>query len=145
MIHDGLAKLIGAGSGRGSVAGLTYSETAGGNVFMGALPGGTPNRAVAVIPVGGFDADSKLPYSMPSVQIIVRGDEDPRWALDTWQAIYSALQGLRNITLPDGTWLVSCLAQQSGPIHIGRDDNRRFQYGMNLVTEVLEPTAERPA
>ncbi len=139
MIHEGIAKHL------DGVAGLTYSEAAGSSIFVGFLPP-APNRCVAVIPTGGFDADSKLPYSMPTIQIIVRGDEDARWALNTWQAVYSKLQGLRRITLEDDdeTYLVSLLAQQSGPIHIGRDENRRVQYGMNLVAEVKEPTEERP-
>lgn len=141
---SGLARLIGGeGDARGSVVGLNWEEGFGGNVFEGFLPEG-PDRCVAVLPSGGYDADAGLPYDKPSIQIIVRGDDDPVWALDMWQSVYSALQALRNVILPDGTYLVSCQAIQSGPVHIGKDDSGRFQYGLNLETEILNPTAERP-
>lgn len=141
---NGLAMLIGGEGGvRGSVDGLNWEAGVGGNVFEGFLPD-EPNRCVAVLPSGGYDADAGLPYDKPSIQIIVRGDDDPVWALDMWQAVYSAVQALRNITLPDGTYVVSIQAIQSGPVHIGKDDSGRFQYGMNLETEIRNPTAERP-
>lgn len=147
-VFDGIARLIGGDDGgdgdeRGNVAGLTYSESPGGNVFVGYLPS-APNRCVAVLPSGGYEADAGLPYDRPSIQVIVRGDDDPVWALDTWQLVYSALVALRNVTLPDGTYLVSLLPIQSGPIHLGKDDSHRYQYGMNLESEIRNPTAERP-
>jgi hypothetical protein len=144
---SGIAMLIGGeGDLRGSVTGLNWQEGAGGNVFEGFLPSG-PNRCVAVLPSGGYEADAGLPYDRPSIQIIVRGDDDPVWALDTWQKVYSALVALRNVTLPDPdeTYLVSCLPIQSGPVHIGKDDSGRFMYGLNLETEIRNPTEERPA
>lgn len=142
---SGLAQAIGnEADERGSVEGLVYSEAAGGNVFEAFLPD-KPDRCVAVLPSGGYEADAKLPYDRPSIQIIVRGDDDPVWALDTWQAVYSAVVALRNYTLPDGTYLVSALPIQSGPIHIGPDDSGRYQYGLNLECEIMNPTTERPA
>ena len=140
---DGLAKAIGNESGFTGVAGLNYEDGAGGNVFVGFLPA-MPHRVVSVFPTGGYDADSKLPYDNPTVQLIVRGDEDPRWALEMWDLVYARLQGMRNVTLPNGLYVISFLAQQSGPVHIGKDDNGRFQYGLNLIAEILNPTAERP-
>lgn len=143
---SGIAQLIGAADkdARGAVDGLTYSLTSASNVFEGFLPS-TPNRCVAVLPSGGFEADAGLPYDRPSIQIIVRGDDDPVWALDMWNEVYSALQSLRNVTLPDGTYLVSCQSIQSGPIHIGKDNSGRYQYGVNFETEIRNPTIERPA
>lgn len=141
---NGLAMLIGGeGDARGSVDGLNWEEGAGGNVFEGFLPD-SPHRCVAVLPSGGYEADAGLPYDRPSVQIIVRGDDDPVWALETWQKVYSALVGLRNVTLPDGTYLVSFLPIMSGPVHIGKDHSGRFQYGLNAETEIRNPTEERP-
>lgn len=142
-LADGLAKAIGNESGFTGVPGLNYEEGAGGNVFVGGLPS-APNRIVAVIPSGGYEADSGLPYDEPTVQIIVRGDEDPRWALDMWDAVYDVVQGMGSITLPNGLYLVSLFAQQSGPVHMGKDDSGRVQYSMNLLAEILNPTNRRP-
>ena len=139
-LAQSIAMLI--GDETDGVEGLVYDETGQANVFVGYLPQ-RPNRCVAVIPTGGFESDSKLPYDNPSIQILVRGDEDPRWALDTAGAVYSLLQGKRNQDLPDGTRLISLIAIQSGPAHVGKDDNGRFQYAMNYQGEVRNPTSER--
>ena len=141
---SGIAMLIGGeGDARGSVDGLNWQEGADGNVFEGFLPD-EPHRCVAVLPSGGYEADAGLPYDRPSIQIIVRGDDDPGWALEMWYKVYAALVALRNVTLPDGTYLVSALPIQSGPVHIGKDNSGRFQYGLNLETETRTPTPERP-
>ena len=142
-LADGLAKAIGNEDGFAGVVGLNYQETADGNVFVGMLPS-APHRVVAVIPSGGYEADSGLPYDSPTVQIIVRGDEDPRWALDMWDAVYDVVQGLAGVTLPGGVYVVSIFAQQSGPVHMGKDDSGRVQYSMNLLAEILNPTNRRP-
>lgn len=141
MIVDGFARAIGNDGGFPGVEGLTWALAAGGNVFL-KLPS-QPNRAVAVFPSGGFEADSKLPYSRPTLQVFVRGDEDAMWALEMWQKIYARVQGMRNVTLPDGTYLVSCLAMQSGPVYVGQDANGRYQFSLNLMLEIRDPTTER--
>lgn len=144
-LAQSVAKAIGNDSGYDGVTGLKYADVVGTgvNVFVGFLPP-SPNRVVAVLPSGGLEADSKLPYDSPTIQIIVRGDASPAWALDTWQAVYSYMQGLGSVELPDGIWLVSAIAIQSGPIHIGKDDNGRYQYGMNFYCEHKNPTERRP-
>lgn len=145
-LYEGIAKKIGnAGPGAG-VTGLTYTETKGANVFVGTVPQ-SPNRCVSIIPTGGYPGDAKLPYDRPTFQVYVRGDEDARWALATARSIHSLLQSLRNVTLNDGdhTYLVSALALQSGPTHVGDDDNGRVQYSLNYDAEIRNPTIERPA
>jgi hypothetical protein len=142
-IVTGMAQAIGNEAGFSGVPGLNWEIGSGGNVFEGFLPA-RPNKIVAVLPSGGYEADSGLPYDSPSLQIIVRSDEDPVWALDMWYAVYNRVQGMANVVLPDGTYLVSCIAIQSGPVHIGKDEAGRFQYGMNLQTEIKNPTEERP-
>lgn len=142
-LADGLAKAIGNEDGFSGVVGLNYEAGAGGNVFVGFLPA-RPNRIVAVIPSGGYEADSGLPYDEPTVQIVVRGDEDAAWALDMWDKVYDVVQGMAAVTLPNGLYVVSILAQQSGPVHIGKDDSGRVQYGMNLIGDILNPTNRRP-
>ena len=144
-LAEGIAKKIGGvGPGAGAT-GLVYSETGNANVFVGAMPP-SPNRCVTVIPSGGYESDSKLPYDNPTFQIMVRGDEDARWALMMANRVYSLLQGFRNTYLEDSddTWLVSVIAQQSGPAHLGDDDNGRVQYTMNYEAEIRNPTTERP-
>lgn len=128
------------------VAGLLWDDAApydaATNVFLGFLPA-KPNRCVAVFPTGGFESDSKLPYDSPTIQIMVRGDEDPAWALDMAQAVYDYLQAKRYVDLPDDTHLMWLIAVQSGPIHIGKDANGRFQYSLNFRSETRNPTVER--
>jgi hypothetical protein len=138
-LTEGIARWLGA-----NVTGLSYSLTAGGNIFVDELPS-DPDRCVAVFSQGGEEADSALPYDAPNVQIIVRGDSSPQWALDTWAAIYSKLHALRHVTLPGGTELVYALVQQSAPVRLGTDQNGRHEYSMNVRAETLNPTAERPA
>jgi hypothetical protein len=141
---DGIAQEIGGEHpSRAGVTGLNYETASGGNVFNGFEPP-RPDRIVAVLPSGGYDADTKLAYDTPSVQIIVRSDaSSPLWALDMWDAVYDKLHGFRNKTLVNGIYVVSIIAIQSGPIHIGKDDNGRLRYGMNLQTEIRNPTQER--
>ena len=147
-LADGLAKAIGNEQGVlaapfPGVAGLNYEDGAGGNVFVGFLPA-RPNRVASVIPTGGYEADTKLPYDEVTCQIVIRGDEDPRWALDMWDAVYDVVQGITATTLPNGLYVVSLFAQQSGPVHMGKDDSGRVQYSMNLLSEILNPTNRRP-
>lgn len=107
-----------------------------GDMFIGLLPE-TPDGALAIFPTGGFQADSKLGYSMPTLQIVVRGTMDPRPAQQRAQAVYDALHGVRNRSFTDGgTWVVSCLGMQSAPTHIGRDDNGRHEYSLNFRLEL---------
>jgi len=144
LIEGVAKKLGGAGPGAG-VTGLTYSETSGANVFVGSLPQ-SPNRCVAIIPTGGYEGEAKLPYDRPTFQVMIRGDEDARWAINTSEAVHSLLQALRNTYLEDedDLYLISILAIQSGPAHVGDDDNGRVQYSMNYEAEILNPTIERP-
>jgi len=135
VITDGIAQYIGQ-----QVEGLTYDDTGStGNIFLESFPS-TPDEAIVVHSTGGSEADTKLGYDAPMFMITVRGTQDPTWAQDTWAAIYALLHGLRYTTLPDGTFLVYCIATQSGPNKAGVDENGRQQFTMNLRTEV---TTER--
>src|ERR1035437_756144 len=93
MIHQALAEFLGS-----TIEGLAYSEGPGGNIFVDDMPE-APNRGVALYTQGGVEADSQLPYDEPSVQIMVRGDSSPVWALNMWASLYSTLQGLRDQTI----------------------------------------------
>jgi hypothetical protein len=138
MYTDGFAQLLGT-----SVADLTYSEDAGGNVFVDRMPS-SPDRAVCIYATPGAEADSRMPYDPATFQIVVRSEADGVWAAAIWQEIYSVLHALRYVTLPDGTYLAWCIAIQSSPFRLGDDENGRPSYSGNYRTEIINPTAERP-
>lgn len=133
-IPEGLARYLAARN-----IGITYSNNAGGNAFIDALPVISQATGVTVgfYHVGGVESDSGHPYQRPTLQIIVRGTIDPRTGIDMWQAIYDELHGLSNMILPNGDHLISCIVIQSGPVRIGADETGRFRYAMNLRCEVF--------
>jgi hypothetical protein len=142
----GLAMAIGdtsSGGGNLAVDGLTYSDSAGGNVFVEALPQ-TPDVAVVVKSFGGAEPDSGNPYDTIDIQILVRGDEDPETALSLWDALFDELHGAVQEQLPEGTYLVACIVQQAGPVNIGPDTNGRHRFSMNLRLETVHSTKHRP-
>jgi hypothetical protein len=133
VVHRGLARHLGD-----VVDELTYAEDEGGNIFIDDLPE-SPDTAVAVLASTGiaYEPDSKLPYDPFYVQIVVRSTSNPDWALDVWEGVYSALHGLRNFTLPDGTYVVFAIASGGSPIRLGPDAAGRYRYSMNLRGETL--------
>lgn len=136
---DGIAAVL------GTIPGLTYdADGPTGNVFVDQIAS-EPDRAVCVYVNPGPEADSKLPYDPANFQIAVRSEAGGAWAAAMWAAIYGKLHGLRNVTLPDGTYLVFCLATQASPFRLGTDDVGRLTYTGNYRTEILNPTEERPA
>ena len=139
MLPDDIAEYLGS-----AVDGLAYSETtAEGNVYVEGLPA-DPDRAVAVYSIASPEADSKLPYDPAAFQVIVRGEAaDTRWVREMWYKIYSKLHGVRNYTLPGGTYVVFILATHSGPVNLGEDDDGRHQYSCDFRTEILNTTDER--
>ena len=134
---NGIARLIGA-----EVAGLSYQEGDGGNVFVAHLPK-MPHRCVSVFSRPGPEASSLHPYDETHYQIVFRSDASPQWCIDMCQAVYSCLHGKRNVTLPDGTYLVYALVMQSSPVHLAPDENGRYRLSLNVKAEILNPTTER--
>lgn len=138
MISDAIAQQIGA-----TVTGLSYSTT-GGTVFVDHLPQ-TPDLCVAVYSVSADEPDARLPYDPVQFQVVVRAKNNELGAAFTkMDAIYSALQGLRNTALPDGTYLVFALALSASWFPMGEDENGRPRYSMDFRGETLNPTTERP-
>lgn len=135
-MYDGIAMLL------AQVPDLIYDDL-GGNIFLDRMPS-TPDRAVALYPQPSTEPDSKLPYGPVEFQIVVRAEPGTAWALDTWQAIYSKLHGLRNTTLPDGTYAVFVLATSGSPFSLGDDENGRVQLAGDYRGEKLNQTEERP-
>lgn len=114
-----------------------------GTIFLSALPE-TPDQAIAVARYGGPEADAKLGYDTPSIQVRVRGLlTDAADAERTAQRVYDVLHGLANTALPGGIWLVSCIGSQSGPTYIGRDMSGRHEFTVNFRTEVRNTAGGR--
>lgn len=135
---DGLARHL-AGAGL-----VDYvPDAAGGDVAFGSVPQ-APSGVVVLTLYGGPEADSRLPYDEPRLQVRVRGGEDRRVSYDRIAAIRSELHGLGPLTLPDGTFLVLSYALQT-PAHLGVDDNGRHHHSVNFQLEVHAPSAHRPA
>ena len=111
----------------------TFDETGvTGDIFVECLPE-TPDQAIAVYATGGPGGDGKLPYDNPTIQVIVRGNQDPRAPGALAQTIYDLLHGFRNSTfMTSGAWIVGCRGIQSAPVHIGRDENGRHEYSLNF-------------
>lgn len=123
---------------------LTYDpDGVTGDAFCDVMPP-APDEAVCLTLYGGPTPASAMPYDNPSVQVRVRGGADPRVARARAWAIYRTLHGLSAVTLPDGTWLVDCTANQT-PSSLGQDDTGRIEYTTNYSTEVYAPSAHRPA
>lgn len=115
---------------------VTFDEEgASGDCFIAKLPP-APDEAVAIWPTGGPQADDRLGYDSPTVQILVRGTQDPRTGADRAQAIYDALHGRRFVTLPDGTEVLWIQGIQSAPQWLQEDENGRHIYALNLQLEV---------
>lgn len=135
---DGLARHL-AGLGL-----VTYDPTGvTGDCFAEVQPA-QPDSVVTLTLYGGAPIDSLLPYDTPSLQVRTRGDADPRTSRTRAQAIYEALNGLGPVTLPDGSYLLLAVANQT-PAFIGQDATGRCDHVCNFALEVHAPSAHRPA
>lgn len=145
MLARAIATYLGA-----NVAGLTWAGCAtGGNVFVATMPD-SPDVAVMVMPTGGREQLTRLPYDLPSLQVMTRGEPyDAVGPFETAAAIYSALTCLDGVTLDPGgddeVLVVGCTAAQSAPVSIGRDANDRHEFTTNWRLHVHNPTTHRPA
>lgn len=134
---DGLAQHLAA-------AGLvTYDPTGTtGDLFMEAMPS-TPDECVVLTLYGASgEQDSKLGYDTPMLQVRARGTIDPRVSRARAEALYAELHGLGPVTLPDGSYLLSCIATAT-PGSIGRDEVDRFEHTCNYRLEVRAVTTHR--
>lgn len=112
-----------------------------GNVFISTMPN-SPDTVVMVSEYGST-GDDKNPFDDISVQVRVRGTRDPRVSYTIAKEIYDELHGLTNTALiSDGTQIVKVVAQNT-PIDIGRDDNLRHEWTVNLQVEVYNSTSNR--
>ncbi|MFD4659341.1 minor capsid protein [Kitasatospora sp. NPDC058444] len=119
---------------------LTYDPTGvKGDCFIELMPP-APDRAVQLSLYGAGVPDPLNGWDERSLQVRVRGTADPRVSRARAEAILSALHGLAGIELPDGLWLVLCIAQQT-PAPLGVDAAGRHEHVVNfrLDVEALNP------
>lgn len=132
-----------------------YLETKGVGNYEAAGSGGVtlfvefmpdkPDVAVAMYTGSGPESSSAEGEDKPNIMVRVRGTRDARTALAMAASVYSALHGLRDTLLPDGTRLIYCLGIQSGFNRIGVDEAGRHIYTCNFRTMILNPTTNRGA
>ncbi|MCK9896974.1 minor capsid protein [Frankia sp. AgB32] len=144
-LAEGVAGWLG-----GNVPGLTWQSDGSAypdgtvGIYAEQLPSG-PDVAVAVLTSSGQPSDSLLGWDMPALEVRVRGDRDPRTSQGIAQQIYSALHGLADVELPDGTWLGLAVCLDSGPTTSAPDEQGRWQWVVGVDLQVLAPSEHRPA
>jgi hypothetical protein len=113
------------------------------SIFIASLPS-SPDECIAMYPKPGSDSDPKLGYDNVGLQFIIRGTKDPRPALQKGRDIYNALQGFHMKSfISGGAFVLHCIGVQSGPYHIGRDDNSRHEYTLNFDLEIRNKSQYR--
>lgn len=146
MFARAVAKYLSAISS-GPLASYVYTESGASTIGVGNTPD-TPDAVIGVMPDGGRAQLTKVPYDLPSVQVIVRGS-DPAAAHDVAVAVMEALSCLDGVTLDDGgadeVYLVGMTAAQSHPIPMGFDDARRPEFSVNFDATITAPTTNRSA
>ena len=129
------------------VDGLTYDEDdVAGNVFVGWMPE-TPDVCVAVMAQPGLANMSKSPTMLPGIQLIVRNAvEDTGYTLAL--ACQAELDCLDQTVLdpggPDEVRIITSTATTSDPASMGRDENERCEWSVNLQLRIVRPTELRP-
>lgn len=113
-----------------------------GDCFIETMPQ-TPDECVVLTVYGGVESDSKLGYDEPSLQVRTRAGADPRVSRARCEAIRAELHGLGQLTLPDGTLLLSCTATQGAPASIGIDSLGRHEHVTNYRLETRSVTTHR--
>ena len=118
LIDDIIAALATAGLGQ------TTSDTADWRLRGAYLQQG-PDRSICVYAAGGKAPEPGQPVTYPSIQIRVRGAPNDYAAVAAKEeAIFQFMQS-GNAPAQFGAGYVYCYAQQSAPMPLGQDENRR--------------------
>ena len=116
-----------------------FPDGTGGNIFQNILPT-EPDKCVMVRNTGGFPKDMRnTEYFEPSIQIYVRGTQDPRVGKELAQEIIDTMGTLASMKFVEegAEWrVVKSQAMQAMPIHSGRDDNDRHEFSTNFELEI---------
>ena len=114
----------------------TYDASGmGGDIFLFTVPQ-SPDQAISIFQYGGPESPISLQYDQPSIQVRVRGTQDPRGAHSRALDVYLALHGIGHTTLPSGDRVVDIVGVQSGPVWLRQDENGRHEYVCNFRTDV---------
>ena len=108
----------------------------GRDIFIERLPR-EPAQALMIESTGGHRADM-LGCVFATFRLLARSpNEDPRPALDMLMRAFDALHGFCNERFNDesGLWIIRCMAVQSAPTNVGRDDNNRQRFSQNYEVE----------
>lgn len=114
-----------------------------GNCFLESLPSRPGTAVVLTIYDAAIEADSKLGYDEPRMQVRVRGGPDPSVSRLLCKAIRDELHGLGPVTLPDGTLLILSIALQAAPASLGVNTNGEHEHIVNLRMEIRDVTTHR--
>lgn len=133
-----------------TVPDVDYDETGvTGNTFIAVMPS-APDLAVSITPSGGipWEGHGSLPTDEPTIQIRVRSERfDPRPGLQLAEQIYRQMVGLHGQAIDAGGdaehYIHRCLAMQTGPTSIGRDENDRPEFTLNFALRVRALSVHR--
>lgn len=120
---------------------VTYGGSSG-DVAIAHIHSTAPAELVVLTPTGGRQSDSGLPYDTVTFQVRVRSAQI-QTANDRLQAIYDALHGLSDMTMPGGTYTVSVLGIQAGPVYMGTDSSTRHEFVCNFEADIQTDAALR--
>lgn len=125
----------------------TFSTTEASTIHLEELPE-KPVDAIAVAFKTGPPDNTGDGYAREALQIIVRRQNTAgrsRTGYDVARSIRDALDGLRYVTLAEGTddevRLCWCLADDSGPVNLGDDANGVPRWSLRFTTLTKHDTA----
>lgn len=101
----------------------------------------SPAQVISLWQYEGVEPDAANAIDEPGVQVRVRGTADPRVSRGVAQSIYDHLHGAGHFALPDGTWVESVIAVNSGPIHLTQDNNNRHEHVVSFRFEINNPAS----
>ena len=108
----------------------------GDNVYIDDMPK-EPDRAVMVASDGGPEPDFWLDYRSPDLHIVVRSDSNANWGKEKAEKIHRLLRRKSGFKLGDYL-IITCIAVQSEPIALGKDDRGRYKYSLNFELHLKE-------
>ena len=124
--------------------GIYRPNDVGGNIFIAKIPD-EPDNLIYLAEVPSIRPSGVHPYSETTVQAICRGTaRNPVPPYEVAREIYGALHGFNTDTI-GSFYVVGCLSQTGGPVSMGRDDNDRYEWSLNLDIEFMDVTAHRLA
>jgi len=113
-----------------------FAATSGWGIFIASEPN-KPDTAITINSTGGQPSNPRFLVDFPSVQVMVRGDENGYQALWTKvKAVKDALLGLPSQDLSGDRWVAINQAGNEG--FLGFDDNNRPRFSLNFNL-IIEP------